>query len=247
MTIVEFLHPLKSEPIKEICLAALYFHERFVRGEPLTVEGLRNLIKRARVPKAAKLNIADTLSKSAPYVEAVGRDGNRFLWTLTISGQDHVRSLMGLPTQDVEIQSDVSSLMELVSNLSDPDVADYLGEAIKCLQVGALRACVVFLWSGVVKKLRDDAFGYGAASVSVAVAKHDPKTKPIHKIDDLVLVKESVLLLSLQELGVVDKNERSILEECLNLRNRCGHPGKYKVGQKKVSSYIEDLVGIVFA
>ena len=76
--------------------------------------------------------------------------------------------------------------------------------------------------------------------------KFDPKAKPIKKVDDLVLVKESVLLLSLQELGLVDKNQRSVLEDCLNLRNKCGHPGKYKVGEKKVSSFIEDLVGIVF-
>jgi hypothetical protein len=32
----------------------------------------------------------------------------------------------------------------------------------------------------------------------------------------------------------------------LNLRNRCGHPTKYKPGSAKVSSFIEDVVGIVW-
>lgn len=246
MTLVEFLHPLKSSGIRDICLAALYFHERIENGEPVTVEGLRALIKRARVPKADKLNLADSLAKSAPYVETVGKQGNRFIWRLTPSGQEHVRALLGLPSKDIEIENDVSSLSRLVSSLTDADVVDYLSEAILCLQVDALRATVVFLWAGAVKKLRDDAFGCGANNVTSAVAKFDPKARPITKVDDLVLVKESVLLLALQELGLVDKNQRTVLEDCLDLRNKCGHPGKYKVGEKKVSSFVEDLVGIVF-
>jgi len=48
-------------------------------------------------------------------------------------------------------------------------------------------------------------------------------------------------------LFVLDKNEKDILEEALNLRNKCGHPGKYKLGPKKVSSFIEDIVNIVFS
>ncbi len=246
MTLVEFLHPLRSHSIRELCLAAMYFHERFEKGKPITVEALRILMNRARVPKAARLNLADTLSKSAPYVDAVGKDGNRFVWRLTTTGLEHVRGLVGLPAHDVEIENDVSSLKQLVSAVTDPDVVDYLLEAIKCLQVNALRATVVFLWAGAVKKLRDDAFSCGSANVSKVVVKFDPKAKPIQKVDDLALVKESVLLLSLQELGILDKNQRSVLEDCLDLRNKCGHPGKYKIGEKKVSSFIEDLVGIVF-
>ena len=246
MTLVEFLHPLKSSGIREICLAGMYFHERIENGEPVTVEGLRALIKRARVPKADKLNLADILAKSAPYVETVRKQGNRFVWRLTSSGQEHVRALLGLPSKDIEIENDVSSLSRLLSSISDADVVDYLCEAIRCLQVDALRATVVFLWAGAVKKLRDDAFGCGAHNVTSAVAKFDPKAKPINKVDDLVLVKESVLLLALQELGLADKNQRTVLEDCLDLRNKCGHPGKYKVGEKKVSSFVEDLIGIVF-
>lgn len=246
MTLVEFLHPLKSSGIRDICLAAMYFHERIDNGDQVTVEGLRALIKRGRVPKADKLNLADTLAKSAPYVEIVGKQGNRFILRLTSSGQEHVRSLQGLPSKDIEVENDVSSLSRLVTAISDPDVVDYLGEAIRCLQVNALRATVVFLWVGAVKKLREDAFGCGANNVTSAVAKFDPKAKPINKVDDLVLVKESILLLALQELGLVDKNQRTVLEDCLDLRNKCGHPGKYKIGEKKVSSFVEDLVGIVF-
>lgn len=246
MTLVEFLHPLKSSSSRDVCLAAMYYHELIENGEPVTVEGLRDLIRRARVPKANKLNFADVLAKSGPLVETVGKQGNRYIWRLTSSGQEHVRTLLELPSKDIEIENDVSALAEIVSALSDADAADYLSEAIRCLQANALRATVVFVWAGAVKKLRDDAFACGATNVTSAVAKFDPGAKAILKVDDLVLIKDSVFLLVLQELGVVDKNQRIVLEYCLDLRNKCAHPGKYKVGQKKVSSFVEDIVGIVF-
>lgn len=246
MTIVEFLHPIKSKGMKNVCLAAMYFDRRYQAGESLTVEGLRALLKRAKVPRAAQLNLAATLSQSAPYVDTVGKEGNRFLWSLTNSGEAFVRNLLELPASDIEIENDVSSLEALISSISDKDVCDYLNEAVKCLQVNALRACVVFVWSGSVKKIRDDVFLCGVSNINPALAKFDSKAKPVTKLDDLVLIKESTLLLVAQELGLFDKNQRSVLEDCLNLRNKCGHPGKYKIGPKKVSSFIEDAVGILF-
>lgn len=246
MTIVEFLHPIKSKGIKNICLSAMYFNQRYQEGEALTIDGLRALLKRAKIPRAAKLNLAATLAQSAPYVDTVGKDGSRFLWALTDSGQSYVRELMDLPISDIEIENDVSSLESLISKIGDDDVSDYLKEAVKCLQVNALRACVVFMWSGAVKKIRDDVFACGVRSINPALTKFDPKAKLIKKSDDLVLTKESTLLLVSQELGLFDKNQRSVLEDCLNLRNRCGHPGKYKIGPKKVSSFLEDLVGVLF-
>jgi hypothetical protein len=55
------------------------------------------------------------------------------------------------------------------------------------------------------------------------------------------------MLLALQELGILDKGEKTTLIEALDLRNRCGHPTKYTPGIKKASSFIEDVVGIVWA
>jgi hypothetical protein len=246
MTLVEFLHPLSDSSMRNLCLSAMYFCQRYEGTDSTTIDGLRAVLKRARIPKADKLNLADTLSKSAPYVDAHGKEGNKFLWSLTPSGQDYVRQLLGLPARNIEIENDVSSLETLISKLSDADVIDYTCEALKCLEVNALRATVVFLWAAVVQKVRDEVFSRGIPSLNSAIEKFDPKAKVVQKLDDLVLVKESTLLLAAQELGIYDKNQKSILEECLNLRNKCGHPGKYKVGAKKVSSFIEDVIGIVF-
>ncbi len=74
MTLVEFLHPLKNAGVRTLCLAAMYYSQRYQSIESMTVEGLRANLKRARVPRADKLNLADTLSKAAPYVDTIGKE-----------------------------------------------------------------------------------------------------------------------------------------------------------------------------
>jgi hypothetical protein len=93
MTLVEFLHPLKGSSLRNLCLAAMYFQQRYEGSDSITVEGLRALLKRARVPRSDQLNLADTLSKSAPYVTIQGKERNRFLWSLTSTGQESIRQL----------------------------------------------------------------------------------------------------------------------------------------------------------
>jgi len=247
MTLVEFLHPIIKQPIRDLCLAVLYFEQRYSHRNALTVEEIRILLKRAHAPQAGKVNLADVLAKSAPYVDVAGKQGNRFLWSLTSTGQTYLRSILGLPEADIEIEHDVSSLESLFTSISDKDVAEYIQESVKCLSVGALRAAVVFLWAGAVRKIQEDVMTHGTTNVNAALQKHDHGARIIGKLDDFAYVKESTLLLVAQELGVFDKNEKGTLEEALNLRNKCGHPGKYSPGPKKVSSFIEDVTGIIFA
>ena len=66
-------------------------------------------------------------------------------------------------------------------------------------------------------------------------------------MDDFAYVKDIVVLLAAKDLGILDKHEKDTLEEALNLRNRCGHPGKYRPGIKKVSAALEDMASIAFA
>lgn len=122
----------------------------------------------------------------------------------------------------------------------------YIEEAIKCLSVGALRAAVVFLWTGSIRTLQREAFAKGATKLNAAILKHDPKARTVKKLEDFAYIKDAVSLLAFQELGILDKGEKGALEEALNLRNRCGHPTSYVPGIKKASSFIEDVVGIVF-
>ena len=247
MTLVEFIAPLKNATNRDKCLAVLYYQHRYDNNDALTVDQIRSALKNARVSRWSKINVADVLAKSGHYVDSPGSQGPRRLWKLTSSGEQYVRTLLGLPSAEPEVEHDVASLVTLSSNVADLGVREYIEEAIKCLQVGALRAAVVFLWTGAIRSLQQKALSVGIAQLNSALSKHYPKAHRVSKIDDFAYVNDKITLLGAQELGILDKGQRATLEEALGLRNRCGHPTKYRPGIKKASSFIEDVVGIVFS
>jgi DNA-binding MarR family transcriptional regulator len=246
MTLVEFLSPLAKGKHQARVLAVLYYRERYEHVTSLSVDDIRQSLKGARVTGWAKVNIADVLNKSGPLVDTAGVQNRKRLWMLTDSGREHVRSLIGLPSADVEIEHDVGSLAQAIATLQVDDVRDYLEEAIKCLQVGAFRACVVFVWTAAIRTLQSKMMAQDAAAVTAAVQKHDPKARQIKRIEDFSYVKDATALLAAMDLGVLDKNEKDTLVDALNLRNRCGHPSKYRPGVKKVSAFVEDITSILF-
>lgn len=246
MTFVEFVAPLKTKSHRVKVLAAMYYLHRYEGIESMRAEAIRSLLIASRVPKARTMNVPDVLNRSGAFVDSPGSDGTRRLWKLTDTGLQEVRRQLDLPEAEPEIEHDVSTLIKLAVKVSDEDSRDFIEEAIKCLQIGALRAAVVFLWSGAIRTLDQIAWLLGVAKVNAAIQTHDPKAGPLRKVDDFANVKDSVALRAFQDLGILDKGQKATLEEALNLRNRCGHPTSYRPGEKKVSSFIEDVVGIVF-
>lgn len=246
MTLVEFLAPLKKGKHQDRILAVLYYRERYEHVTSISVEELRHGLRQARAPGWRKVNVADVLSKSGELVDTAGVAGRKRLWGLTDSGREHVRQLLGLPEADVEIEHDVGTLQALVLSLPDEDLRSYLEEGLKCLQVGALRACVVFVWVAAMRSIQSSILAKGAKKATQAIQTHDPKNKGVGKVDDFAYVKDATTLLAARDLGVLDKNEKDVLSEALSLRNRCGHPGKYRPGIKKVSAFVEDVTSIVF-
>jgi len=246
MTLAEFLAALGSAQQREKCLAVLYYHLRYLDTASLTVERIREELIRARVPKASKINVADVLNKSGALVDSAGVTGNRRLWQLTQSGEQHIRAKLKLPASEPEIEHDVATLETLAAKVGDAVVREYILEAIKCLSVGALRAAIVFLWTGAIRTLQEEAFAKHHTSLNAALARHDPKARPVAKMEDFAYIRDATALLTFQELGLLDKGEKATLGEALDLRNRCGHPTKYVPGIKRASSFIEDILGIVF-
>lgn len=247
MTLVEFLAPLRRSTNRNKILAVLYFYRRYEAVDSMTVEEIRAALRsRARIPRAARMNISDALRKSEASVDSASSNSGRVEWRLTTTGEQQVRSLLGLPEPEAEVEHDVSSLEKIAGSISDQEGKSFVEEAIKCLRVDAFRACVVFLWSGAIRRLQQEAWQQGSKQINAAIRKHDPKSRQLSRVEDFAYVKDKTTLLALQDLGIVDKGERTTLEEALNLRNRCGHPTRYRPREKKVSSYIEDVTGIAF-
>ena len=247
MTLVEFIAPLSKNKHQHRILAILYYKERYEGKGALTVEQIRQGLKIARARGWSKVNVADVISKSGHLVDTPGLEGNKRLWHLTDSGRAYVRELLGLPKSDVELEHDIGTLQAIVSKIQNTFIRDYLEEGLKCLQVSALRACVVFVWAAAIRIIQEKLIGSYQTKVNSAIKKHDPKARDIRRLEDFAYIKDSITLLAAKELGVIDKNQKDALEEALGLRNRCGHPSKYIPGVKKVSAFIEDLVSIVFS
>jgi hypothetical protein len=247
ITLVEFIHPYSRASHGDKVLATLYYNQRYRDVEELSVSQIRAALAQARIANASKINVADVLSKSGHYVDAAAIDERgRKLWRLTDAGRKYVRERLNLPPDQPEIEQDVSTLRSVAAKISDPIVRGFVDEAITCLSVEALRASIVFLWSGAIRTLHGKAIARPRRDLDAALKKYDPKARDVKIIEDFALIRDKVFLLAIRDLGVIDKGQWTILESALDLRNQCGHPTKYKPGGKKASSFIEDIVGVVF-
>jgi hypothetical protein len=248
MTLGEFLQPLGGNARqRELVLTAMYYLQRYEDKEAVTTNDISTGFVRARHTRGRKItNIANVLNGAAPYAHSPGRDGNSLLWSLTDTGEKYVRTLLNLPEADAELEHDVSTLRKLAAKIPDPEVQQYVDEAILCLSVGALRAATVFLWVGAVMSLRDRVWAKGAPAIDTALKNHNPKARDFKKQDDFSYVNDAALLQIAEDLAVLDKSQKTLLGHALDLRNNCGHPVKYNPGAKKVSAFVEDVVGIVW-
>jgi hypothetical protein len=247
VTLVEFVARLKGSTQRDVVLATLYFKQRYDQVGALTADQVRGALVHARVPRASKMNVPDVLAKSGAFVDTPGTKGNARLWHITTAGEAHVRGLLSLPEAEPEIEHDIGNLKDLVAKIKDKDVRDYVEEAIKCLSVGALRACVVFLWAGAIRTIHAKMMSASGKALNDEIIKHDQKGRSIARIEDFSYIRDETVLLAAEGLGILDKNERGTLKEALDLRNKCGHPGKYRPGPKKVSAFIEDISPVVFS
>jgi hypothetical protein len=248
VTFVEFLYPLRKGKWRDLVLATLFFHTQFKGANGMTGAEIKTALRQAKIPNAKKINVNDVINKSAPFVHSPGgKESGAFVFELTDTGEKHVRELLDLPAPDLGVQQDVSALRALSDKISDETVKGFIEEAITCLRANALRAALVFLWSGAIRTLHEEALTKGEATVNGAIQKQAPKAREVKKVEDFAWIKDRTFLDACPDMNVLDKGEKDTLVEALNLRNRCGHPTQYRPGVQKARSFIEDVVGIVFA
>ncbi len=246
MTLVEFLAKLASPTWRDRCIAAMYWNAHFHDVRAMTTSEVKALLVSARVPGAKKANIADVLNKAGALVDAIESNGpGGRHWALTPTGETAARALAGLPETQPEVEHGVEELRKVAAKIADPLAKAYIDEAILCLSVNALRPAIVFTWVGAVAVIKDRVWAYGPQAVTAVVQKYNAK-KTISKLDDLGTIQESTLLEVARDLGVVDKGQWTILHQCLDTRNQCGHPNRYQPGVKKAQAHIEDIAGILF-
>ena len=127
MKLVEFLAPLETSSCRNQALAVLSFFKRYEGGGEVTAEDVKARLQRARVPKAARINVTDVLAKAGALTDSPGKSENgRLLWELTDTGLGCVRDLLDLPLADPEVEHDVGSLTSLMPKIRDELVRNYM-------------------------------------------------------------------------------------------------------------------------
>ncbi len=243
VTLVEFLDPVKGQSQTNLSLAALYYLKHHGDQPEATAKQVREALERARIRGANTLNVSRALGKAGAKVD---REGSS--WVLTGTGDREVRELLALPDETPQVQHDVAGLERLAAEVDDEATRGFISEAVKCLKVTAYRAAIVFLWTGAVAALRDQIWDATnkPKDIEEALQKHRGNAK-FGKKGDFAYVKDSELIQLAFDLSLIDKTQKEILGQDLDLRNGCGHPTKYDPGEKKASGFIEDVIGIIFA
>lgn len=157
--------------------------------------------------------------------------------------------LHALPVKDSAREAPAQALHSLreAAASAPPDYRDYLNEAVGCYEGGMYRAAVLMVWSACIQHLFSVIDGHRGGIKAMEKANHARYStsgayRRIRKTDDLLYLKESAVIQVAEDAGLINRNARALLEEKLALRNRCGHPTRYKPGREETVIFIESLI-----
>jgi hypothetical protein len=150
------------------------------------------------------------------------------------------------PSPPAAIAQAASQLRTRLSSISDPAVASFAEEAIGCLEGNLLRSAVVLSWVGAVAVLHRHVVTHHLIAFNSEATKRDAKWRLAKTADDLCRMKEQEFLDVLAATSIVSKSLKQEFEQCLRLRNACGHPSSIKIGPSRVAAHLEILILNVF-
>lgn len=157
--------------------------------------------------------------------------------------------LHSLPVKDSAREAPAQALHSLreAAAAAPPEYIDYLDEAVRCYEGGMYRASVLMVWSACMQHMFSVIEGHRGGIKEMEAANNArfgqaSGYRRIRKVDDLLYLKESAILQLAEDASLINRNARDLLEEKLKLRNRCGHPTRYKPGREETVIFIESLI-----
>lgn len=235
--LLSFLHKSEVSRLDKLLLLLFYDGE-----QPKNISKLMEIAETNGLREAKKWNASDILTKSKG--KAVGfKDG----WTITLLGKQHLFDSHLISEKRTITKNDVADLRLHLQSVQNTDSVNFIEEAIICLEADQKRAAVVFSWVGAVSILHDFVIKNHLSDFNKEAVRRDSKWKLAKTSDDLSKMKEHDFLDILEFLSVIGKNVKQELQNCLQLRNACGHPNSLKIGLRRVSAHMEILILNVFS
>lgn len=131
--------------------------------------------------------------------------------------------------------------------IADPETISFLEEAITSFEMNNFRAAVVLSWVGALALLQAHVVDQKLIDFNAEALRRDPKWRDAKSSDDIGRMKEYDFLQVISAISVIGKNVKQELEQCLVLRNGCGHPNSLRVAESRVSAHIEILILNVYS
>jgi hypothetical protein len=211
--------------------------------DPMPIQKIKERCATAGLPKLASMNLSDILSSANGSVARTPQG-----WELQNPGVLRVREIARIANVNLVVTHSSQSLRGHADSVTDPLTRSFVMEAITCFEAHQYRAAVVFSWAGAVALLHGHVFKQKLAAFNTEAARRDIKWRIARQQDDLGRMREHDFLDVCEAVGVIGKNVKQILQnECLMLRNACGHPNSASIAENSVAAHIEKLIKNVFS
>ena len=209
---------------------------------PLSVQAIKDRCNASGLRKLAGKNISQILSNSSGFNARTVQG-----WELQQKGMERVRDMAHAVNVKLVVTHSSRSLRKHADAISDGLTKSFVTEAIECFEADQYRAAVVFSWAGAVALLHQYVFSKKLTEFNTEAVRRDSKWRTAKQQDDLGRMKEHDFLDVCEAIGVIGKSVKQILQnECLVLRNACGHPNSLTIAENSVAAHIEKLIKNVF-
>jgi hypothetical protein len=210
---------------------------------PLQVQAIKGRCADAGLPRLAKKNISDILGSASGLVARTPLG-----WELQQPGVLRVREIAQAANVNLVVTHSSQSLRGHANSIADQLTKSFVMEAITCFEAHQYRAAVVFSWAGAIALLHRHVFSKTLADFNTEAKRRDSKWRAAKQQDDIGRMKDHDFLDVCEAIGVLGKNVKQILQnECLVLRNACGHPNSVSIAENSVAAHIEKLIKNVFS
>jgi hypothetical protein len=213
-----------------------------LEDKPTSVARIRAIAVEHGMPEAAKWNVSNILARSQKRALRFGSEG----WILSQKGREHLESLGLAGHAEHDVRDIVRDLRQLVQAITNQDTQAFAQETVRCLESRLFRAAVVFSWVGAVSCLHTHVVDQLLHQFNAEARRRDSRWRNATTADGLARMKEHDFLDALEAMGVIGKNVKQRLQQCLQLRNSCGHPNSLRVGQREATAHVEALIQNVF-
>ena len=143
--------------------------------------------------------------------------------------------------KQVKISKDLEGLLKKVK---DQNSKEFLKDALSCYKIGVTRATIIMTWILVINRMQEYILSHKNKLLDFnnEWIKVNKKNKAVTNLSDFSDIKEEKFIELCRASGIVDNNERKILDQKLGIRNTASHPNSIKIKDSKVIDFVEDLI-----